>query len=1094
MNASAQDLVTKGAINGRVLDQTGAAVANAKITVSGQTGDRVVNANAEGEFEAPNLIPGLYTVKAEQTGFKTVSVPNVEVFVGKTSSLKLALEAGAISEVIEVSAGAAVVDTASTAVGQNLNDQLFQNIPVQRSVTSLFYLAPGVADSGKGGVANPSISGGSALDNLYVADGVNITDSAFGGLGVFSRNFGTIGVGINTAFIKEVQVKTGGFEPQYGQSQGGIINIITQSGGREFHGSLYGYARPQAFEATRNQPDDLRTNKFGKLLHEENYDAGFDLGGPVLGLKDKVFFFGSFNPTVRREIVRGAAGSGLQQTLGDTQRRYRTLNYAVKLDTNVNPNHQFAFSIFGDPTVTNNAPFVTTNIDNLTALNKLDYGTRNISTRYTGTLSPTWTVTASFSQGHNSFNESGFSNFNQIIDRTQPARGNFTAIGYGFFEPTDSTTYRATFDTSKQVSFWGQHTFGLGYQFQRAFYAGVRDRSGPKYTVPATNATGVSVTELSGAAAAAIGQQVNANWDLFSLPLDTDLEPDEVCTLCPFMNIPGVGLRRVYLRQTRGEYGNTTFDTKSNYHGAYIQDTWRINKYVTALVGLRHEQERLIGNPGADGNRIGYSFTGAWAPRLGATVDPFGKGRTKVYYNFGRFFEYIPLDLAERSLSAETDFRNGRFAPDFQMVNGVPMVNINSLGTVTPLLDAAHLLTGAAGGTGSTVSVSLSNPASPILPGTKLGYSDEHVIGFEQQLPGDFTLSVRYLDRRVKRVVEDAAVVAPESADFFGQTYFIGNITSKLDAAVNPRGTILPANFAPVFAPDPSDPTDRSLDRITNLPSGSPGCIRGLYNSAVRNNAGSVIGQICFAPFGANGQPAGNPGADGVLDGFPDAVRNYRAVEIELNKRFSKGWQLLSNWRIAKVTGNYEGHFRNDNGQTDPAISSLFDFTAGEFNLLGDQFAVGPLNTDRRHIANIYGSYALGDQVFANRLKGLSLGAGVHMESGVPVSEYLAHPVYSTPGEIPIGGRGKLGRTPFFARLDLHADYKISLTERWRFTLIGDFFNVTNNQQLRLPDMFRENTAGSPNVDFLKPGIAATDLTRGYYLPFNMRLGLRLEF
>src|SRR5262245_60959169 len=75
-----QDLVTKGAINGRVLDQTGAAIANAKVTVSGQTGDRVVNANAEGEFEAPNLIPGLYTVKAEQSGFKTISVPKVEVF------------------------------------------------------------------------------------------------------------------------------------------------------------------------------------------------------------------------------------------------------------------------------------------------------------------------------------------------------------------------------------------------------------------------------------------------------------------------------------------------------------------------------------------------------------------------------------------------------------------------------------------------------------------------------------------------------------------------------------------------------------------------------------------------------------------------------------------------------------------------------------------------------------------------------------------------------------------------------------------------------------------------------------------------------
>jgi hypothetical protein len=68
------------------------------------------------------------------------------------------------------------------------------------------------------------------------------------------------------------------------------------------------------------------------------------------------------------------------------------------------------------------------------------------------------------------------------------------------------------------------------------------------------------------------------------------------------------------------------------------------------------------------------------------------------------------------------------------------------------------------------------------------------------------------------------------------------------------------------------------------------------------------------------------------------------------------------------------------------------------------------------------------------------------------------------------------------------------LTERWQLTLVGDFFNVTNSQRLRLPDMFRESTAGQNNPDFLKPGIALTDLTRGYYLPFNMRMGLRVEF
>jgi hypothetical protein len=583
----AQDIQTKGSISGKVVDFNGAVVQKAKVTITGQkTVDRVVTTNDEGVFAVENLTPGIYNVKAEETGFKTTSASHIEVFVGKTTALKLTLEAGNILEIVDVSESSAAVDQSSTAAGVNLNDQLYQNIPLQRSVTSLFYLAPGVTDGLGGGIANPSISGGSPLDNLYIADGVNITDSAFGGLGVFSRVYGTLGVGINTSFIKEVQVKTGGFEPQYGQAQGGIINIITQSGGNEYHGAIYGFARPKAFEATGRQHDDFSVNKFGKGLHEENYDAGLNVGGYVPGLRNNLFFFGSFNPSVRREIVRGAArnamemangtgrDSGLFTLLGDTARRYRTLNYAFKLDYIFNQNHTLAFSIFGDPTRTNLAPIRTLNIDNTTANSKLDLGTRNLSLRYNGTPSPTWTTSASFSQGKNHFDETGFANFNRIIDRTQPDRGNFRAIGLGFFEPTQGKTYRLTVDTSKQLSFFGKHSFSVGYQYQRALYSGTRDNSGPPFTIPATNATGVLLSSIAGAgAASAIGQQMKPVFDLFLAPPS--------CTLCPFLNIPGAGNQRVFLRGSGG-IGDLSFVTRSNYHAAYLQDTWRVSRYVTA--------------------------------------------------------------------------------------------------------------------------------------------------------------------------------------------------------------------------------------------------------------------------------------------------------------------------------------------------------------------------------------------------------------------------------------------------------------------------------------------------------------------------------
>lgn len=1079
----AQDIQTTGSLGGTIVDVNDSVIQNAKVTITVQrTIVRVVTTNHEGVFKLQNLAPGIYDLKAEQSGFKTASVSHVEVFIGKVTALKLTLEAGDISDTIDVSGSSAAVDQSSTAVGANLSDQLFRNIAVQRRVTSLFYLAPGTTDSLGGGVANPSISGGSPLDNLYVADGVNVTDAAFGGLGIFSRIYGTLGVGINTSFIKEVQVKTGAFEPQYGQSQGGIINIVTQSGSNEYHGAVYGFARPKSFEGTRRQADDFSINKFGKILHEENYDVGLNVGGYVPGLRENLFFFGSFNPSVRREIVRGAArnandiangagrDSGLFTLLGDTARRYRTLNYAFKLDYTVNQTNTFVFSIFGDPTRTNLAPIRTLNIDNTTANSKLDLGTRNIALRYNAAITPTWTLSAAFSQGKNHFAESGFADFNLITDRTQPARGNFRAIGLGFFEPTEGTTYRLTIDTMKQVSFFGAHTLGVGYQYQRALFSGTRDATGPRFAIPATNATGVPLTGIAGPGAAlAVGQQMNATFSLLLAP--------PPCTLCPLLDIPGVGDRRVLLRGG-GEFGDPVFDTRSNYHAGYVQDTWRFNRYVTGLLGLRTEQERLIGSPGAvSNNRIAYSFTGQWAPRLGVTVDPVGRGKTKLSYNFGRFFEYIPLDLAERGLSNELGTGLLHFAPDFFIdAAGNRRARLNELGVVIPVIDAAHFLNRAAGGVNLGSIISVVDPTNYILPGTKLGFAQEHVVGFEQQLHRNFVLSVRYLDRRLKRIVEDGAVASPESAAFFGQTYFIGNINSKLDAAVNPISHVLPPTFVPVLD---------SNNLPTNLPQG---CARQLFTD-VHDFQGNLLGFVCYEANGANGRPAGESGADGTPDGFPDPVHIYRAVEIELNKRFSNNWQLLSNWRIASVRGNFEGHFRNDNNQTDPAVSSLFDFTAGDFELLGDQFATGPLNTDRRHVINIYGSYTLSEKGFSGfgaSLNGLSLGAGLHMESGVPISEFLAHPVYLNPGEIPVGGRGKLGRTPFFAGLDLNADYPWRVNERMKVNFTAAFFNVTNSREVRLPNQFRESTAGQLNPDFLEPQL--------FHLPFNMRLGMRLQW
>ena len=162
-----------------------------------------------------------------------------------------------------------------------------------RNVASIFYAAPGVVTGqsssaaivpGVGnngpGASNPSIGGATGLENLYIVDGVTITDQAFGSLGTFNRYHGALGSGVNLAFIKEVDVKGGGFEPQYGKAQGGIVQIVTKSGSNTFHGALAAYFGPGSWNANRYpfyQFGFIQTTP-GNTLNSPQYDASAEVG------------------------------------------------------------------------------------------------------------------------------------------------------------------------------------------------------------------------------------------------------------------------------------------------------------------------------------------------------------------------------------------------------------------------------------------------------------------------------------------------------------------------------------------------------------------------------------------------------------------------------------------------------------------------------------------------------------------------------------------------------------------------------------------------------------------------------------------------
>jgi len=1057
LSAFAQETTTKGNLGGVVADKTGAVVVGAKVTMTGPTGTRSVDTDKDGHFLFSTLDPGSYGLKIEKTGFSAARLSSVGVVVGKTATVSVTLEPGAVTEIVEVTTAAVGVDTTSTAISTNLTDEFYAKVPIGRGVANLFYTAPGVANGGGTGVSNPSISGSSGLENTYVADGVNITDSAFGGLGTFTRSQGSIGTGINLSFIKEVQVKTSGFEPQYGQSDGGIIQIVTKSGSNTYHGAIAGYASPQDVKATPLFRDDFRVNKIGKQPGDSNYDASGEFGGYVPHFKDHLFFFASGNPSWRINPRLTVPTAPLAATVPLVNQRTTTYNYDAKLTWRVNDSHQLEGSIFADPSHTNVGAYnlASLNVANNTGFSKLDYGTRNVVGRYNGTLSPTWLVNSSFAYNTNNFTEKPGFDVYQVVDRTTSVTR--TLQGFGFLENHDAHSYKVSGDTSKIVSLGegGTHTFSLGYMWENPNYTDVKARSGGRYVVPSANLQGGSWLPATNSPA---GKMSDAQFNLLVSPKNSD--GSYKCTICPLYPVNGV-MTPVYLNQTRGEFGaGGKIPTFSKYHAGYVNDSWEINKHITMNLGVRWEQQRFSGN--VDSQH--YTFTDNWAPRFGLAVDPKGDRKSKIFFNFGRYNYEMPLDAAIRQLSEELDLLGAAFIP---VVNGTK---------VTPVLDQAHLINNATCPTATNPNascgisggkVSVAGLGEAIAPGTKMSYTDEYVIGAEHEFRG-FLLSARYVDRRLQRVIEDVGSVSPEGNLILSQNSFIANPSPRLDLFVNEvQKVIAPGTAVANF------PAGCRADNTTNV---SGGVAQG--NTADANGNVFTPNSICFLDGG------GDVGADGKPDGFVKPNRIYRAVEFEVNKAFSHNYLMRVNYRVGHLYGNYEGAFRNDNGQTDPGISSLFDFTSGQYNLLGDQFKSGDLNTDRRHVVNAFFSYT----VPGSMARGLTLGTAVRVQSGTPISQFADHPAYQNSGEVPIGGRGLLGRTPVQGTVDFKGEYPLKVGERNTFRFGVDLFNIVNARRVNLFDQNRD-LSGQPsnsNADFQTP--------LQFQAPFAARFSARWEF
>src|SRR5262252_8647557 len=328
--ASAQTSTT-GSIEGVVTDPNGAAVKGATVTVTSPNliAVRTATTNDEGRYQLLALPPGTYQVSVDASGFGKYEQEGVAVNLGRTATVDAALQLAAASATVTVT-GAAVVDATQNTTGSNVSTEQFSNFPTQRTVQGLYTIAPTVTRSGlrdaTGRDRDPSVAGSSGPENNYFLDGVNTTDPAFGGSGA----------NLPFEFVQEVEIKTGAYGAEYGKSTGGIFNVITKSGGNEFHGDIFGYGTTKGLvRGVKNFPfTGSAANGFSET------DIGGDIGGPIK--KDKLWFFGAFNPQWRNNYY-------LTQTFHlPVSNKVKIPFYAGKITWAVNGKNTLTGSTFGD--------------------------------------------------------------------------------------------------------------------------------------------------------------------------------------------------------------------------------------------------------------------------------------------------------------------------------------------------------------------------------------------------------------------------------------------------------------------------------------------------------------------------------------------------------------------------------------------------------------------------------------------------------------------------------------------------------------------------------------------------------------------------
>src|SRR5689334_5721196 len=321
--ALAQEIT--GGLSGTVTDQAGASVKGATVTITDAQKKQVVRTittNDDGAYTAGDLHVGLYDVTVEANGFKKHVETKVQVDVGKARTLDIALEVGNVAEVVTVEANPIAVELSTPTASTVINGAQVRELSLNnRNWVQLITLAPGVSNdladqvyvgttnpAGQANTMNISVNGARSSQNTYTVDGADVTDR---GSNITIQTYPSVDS------ISEFSVKRGLFTADSGRSGGGQINIVTRSGGNEFHGSIFEFLRNDKLNANDFLSNSLasppfgreangkakrapfRYNNFGGTIGGPVYTPHFGEGGKLWSKPPRTYFF--FSEELRRD-------------------------------------------------------------------------------------------------------------------------------------------------------------------------------------------------------------------------------------------------------------------------------------------------------------------------------------------------------------------------------------------------------------------------------------------------------------------------------------------------------------------------------------------------------------------------------------------------------------------------------------------------------------------------------------------------------------------------------------------------------------------------------------------------------------------------